>query len=65
MTEDDDEWFTDPEYHWQASDLVKCLVRTAAVIYTEHMLSQISKVIVKGDGIFECISMPRKLIAAT
>ncbi len=30
MTEDDGEWFTDPDYHWQASDLVKCEVSTAA-----------------------------------
>ncbi len=30
MTEDDGEWFTDPEHHWQASDLVKCVVSTAA-----------------------------------
>ncbi len=29
MTEDDGEWFTDPEHHWQASDLVKCVVSTA------------------------------------
>ncbi len=30
MTEDDGEWFTDPEHHWQASDLVKYVVSTAA-----------------------------------
>ncbi len=36
MTEDDGEWFTDPEHHWQASDLVKCVGSTAAVVYTEH-----------------------------
>ncbi len=28
MTEDDGKWFTDPEHHWQASDLVKCVVST-------------------------------------
>ncbi len=27
---DDGEWFTDPEQHWQASDLVKCVVSTVA-----------------------------------
>ncbi len=26
--EDGGEWFTDPEHHWQASDLVKCVVST-------------------------------------
>ncbi len=26
--EDDGEWFTDPEHHWKASDLVKCVVST-------------------------------------
>ncbi len=30
MTEDDGEWFTDAEHHWQAYDLVKCVVSTAA-----------------------------------
>ncbi len=30
MAEDDGELFTDPEHHWQASDLVKCVVSTAA-----------------------------------
>ncbi len=44
MTEDDGEWFTDPEHHWQAADLVKCVVSTAAVVYTEHVWSRISKV---------------------
>ncbi len=44
MTEDDGERFTDPEQRWQASDLVKCVVSTAAVVYTELMRSQISKV---------------------
>ncbi len=33
MTEDDGEWFTDPENHWQASDLVKYVVSTAAPLY--------------------------------
>ncbi len=31
MTEDDGEWFIDPEHHWQASDLVKCVVSTAII----------------------------------
>ncbi len=53
MTEDDGEWFTDPEHHWQASVLVKCVVSTAAVVYTEHGLSQISKVKVKSNRAFE------------
>ncbi len=53
MTEDDGEWFTDPEHHWQASNLVKCVVSTAAVIYIEHMRSQITKVKVKNDRAFE------------
>ncbi len=35
MTEDDGEWFTDPEHHWQASDLVKCVVSTGAPWYKQ------------------------------
>ncbi len=27
---DDGEWFADPEHHWQTSNLVKCVVSTAA-----------------------------------
>ncbi len=30
MTEDDGELFTDPEHHWQESEIVKCVVSTAA-----------------------------------
>ncbi len=36
-----------------ANDLVKCVVSTAAVVYTEHVRSQISKVKVKSDRAFE------------
>ncbi len=28
--EDDGKWFTDTEHHWQASDLVQCVVTTVA-----------------------------------
>ncbi len=28
MTENDGEWFADPEHHWQ-SNIVKCVVSTA------------------------------------
>ncbi len=31
--EDDGEWFTDPEHHWQVFDLMKCVVST--VLYHE------------------------------
>ncbi len=34
--EDDGEWFTDPEHHWQAFDLMKCVVIT--VLYHEALL---------------------------
>ncbi len=47
MTEDDGQWFTDPEHHWQASDLVKCVVSTAAPLHS------IAKVKVKVDRAFE------------
>ncbi len=30
MTEDDGEWFADPQHDWQTSNLVKSVVSTAA-----------------------------------
>ncbi len=59
MTEDDGEWFTDSEHHWQASDLVKCVVSTAAPLYKQSTVqSRISKakVKVKFDRAFELLA---------
>ncbi len=43
MIEDDGEWFTDPEHHWQASDLVKCVVSTAAPLYKQSLCDRESR----------------------
>ncbi len=43
MTEDDGEWFTDPEHHWLESDLVKCVVSTAAPEYKQSSCNRESQ----------------------
>ncbi len=39
----DDELFTDPEHHWQTSNLVKCVVSTAAPYYKQCDLESETK----------------------
>ncbi len=57
MTEDIGEWFTDPEHLWQLSDLVKCVVSTAAPKY-KYMQSQILKMKLKSEHAFQSFYAP-------
>ncbi len=54
MTEDDGEWFADPEHHWQ-SNVVNCVVSRLLPLHsiTEYVRSRISKVKLKSDRAFK------------
>ncbi len=59
------EWFTDPEHHWQASNLVMCGKYCRSIEQTEYVRLRKRKKKKKAIVHLKAVSMPSILIAAS